>query len=299
METINLSVVLCTYNDGDYLKESIQSVLDQTYPHFELIVVIDGSTDDSINVVKSFTDKRLRVFYKPNSGLPDSLNYGIQRAKYEWIVRMDGDDICLPDRFENQVKLLKDDIAVVGGQCLLIDGQGMHTGKLKLPLDSKNIKGSLLRGVNPIVHPCTIINRKYLKKCGGYDTNFKNAQDYDLWLMILGVNSSMINSDKYVLKLRKHGNNISIKKRNMQSRYGIIAILKYKCHIHRQLTVEEFDAISKILDNSSVCKKYFDMSAKVVQITDIPKKVLNVIILLTRKFICKKYCSVVKRILTQ
>lgn len=127
-EIIFLSVVLSTYNDEKYIAEAIQSILDQTYPYFEFIIVNDGSTDSTLNIIKSFKDDRIVLIDKPNTGLIDSLNTGVRAAKYDWIARMDGDDIAEPYRFEEQVKAIKRDIVLVSSQCSIIDSDGISIG---------------------------------------------------------------------------------------------------------------------------------------------------------------------------
>ncbi len=99
---MSITVLLPTFNSGEYLSTSIKSILEQTYTDFEFLIVDDGSTDSTENIVKSFKDKRIKYLKKKRTSLPDTLNYGLKHAKYEWIARMDADDFALPNRLEEQ-----------------------------------------------------------------------------------------------------------------------------------------------------------------------------------------------------
>ena len=103
-----ISVLLCTYNDEKYIKDAIESILNQTFKKFEFIIVNDGSTDRTLDIIKQYNDERIVLIDKKNTGLTDSLNLGVSIAKTNWIARMDGDDISINNRFENQIKYLKD-----------------------------------------------------------------------------------------------------------------------------------------------------------------------------------------------
>lgn len=108
MEKIFLSIVIPLYNKQNSIVRTIQSVLMQKYPHYEIIIVDDGSTDDSVNQVKSLTDSRVRLIQKTNGGVSSARNRGIQEAKYEYIALLDGDDVWDEHYLEEQVKLIHD-----------------------------------------------------------------------------------------------------------------------------------------------------------------------------------------------
>ena len=104
-----ISVIMCLYNTKEkYLREAIESVLNQTYSGFEFIIIDDGSTNDSISVIESYQDKRIILVRKEHSGIPKSLNIGLDLAHGEYVARMDSDDVCLPDRFEKQIYYLRE-----------------------------------------------------------------------------------------------------------------------------------------------------------------------------------------------
>lgn len=239
---IYLSVVLSTYNEEKYIAQSVQSILNQTYPYFELIIVNDGSTDNTLQVIKSFEDPRIVIIDKPNSGLPDSLNAGIRIAKYDWIARMDGDDIAEPTRFENQVKYIDEQVGVIGGQFVSIDENGIsQSNKISSkPLSYFSCKCLLFFGMSPLAHPTVIIRKSYLNKYGGYDINFKAAQDMELWSR-LAPTIKIINIPNQLLYYRIHSNNITNKRHELQRELSFIGFIKYILKIRKPLSVNEFN----------------------------------------------------------
>lgn len=245
---IYLSVVLSTYNDEKYIAESIQSILDQTHPYFELIIVNDGSTDSTLQVVKSFSDPRIVIIDKPNTGLPDSLNKGIESAKYDWIARMDGDDVSTPDRFERQVSYIKENSAVIGGQFISIDEMGNPiSGKVSnKPLTYTECKAALLFGLSPLAHPTVLIKKELLIKCGGYDVNFRAAQDMELWSRLMPF-AEIINIPDPILFYRQHTNNITNRRKDLQRKLAFLGFMKYVLKMRFPLTFEEFDRFEQVL----------------------------------------------------
>jgi glycosyltransferase involved in cell wall biosynthesis len=246
-DKINLSVVLCTFNDEKYIKRAIQSILDQSYPYFEFIIVNDGSTDRTLDIIRSFVDVRIIVVNKANSGLPDSLNVGISMAKYDWIARMDGDDIALPDRFEKQVKVIREGIGVVGGQCSIIDENDEVYSKTRFATGYQMIRLGFKSGLSQIAHPSVLIRKSCLEEVGGYDTFFTAAQDYDLWYRI-SSKYKVVNISDVVQNLRKHSGSISQKKRSKQTEMNLVSLVKGALCILKPLTNDEYSKIIKLIN---------------------------------------------------
>lgn len=246
---IYLSVILATYNDEKYIAKAIESILNQTYPYFEFIIVNDGSTDETKTIIESYNDERIVLVDKPNTGLVDSLNIGIAHSKYDWIARMDGDDIADVNRFKNQVPYICKGFDLIGGGASYIDMEGKHLFTSHPTMRNKMIKFLLSFGISTIIHPAVIINKKKLLEVGGYDNHIKCAQDKDLWLMLYN-SCKMINIPEIVLKYRVNASGISVSKKDRQRFYGLVAFVKFKKHIHRSLTDEEYDTISNRIVNS-------------------------------------------------
>lgn len=179
-----VSVVLPVYNGARYLKEAIDSVLAQTLRDFELIIIDDGSVDESAAIVKTYADARIRFFQQPNHGLAATLNRGIALAAGEFIARQDQDDICFPERFRKQVDFLKAHPQVgMVGTCAEILAESQKTGRmLTHPLDDAALKFGLLFD-NHFVHSSMMIRRAVFDRVGGYseDRQRQPPEDYELW----------------------------------------------------------------------------------------------------------------------
>ena len=215
-----ISVVMPVYNAAKFLDEAIHSILSQTYSNFELIIINDGSTDDSLDIIKSFKDNRIRlVENEVNLGLIKTLNKGIALAKGNYIARIDSDDVCKPERFELQLECFNenDDIGVVGSIAEIIDGQGKFCGIFKVPEFHQDIKLGLLFG-NQIIHPAVMIKRAVLKEFEPdvFDINQLHVEDYALWVQLI-KKYTFHNLQTPLVKYRIHGENISVVHAKIQS----------------------------------------------------------------------------------
>lgn len=275
-----ISVLLCTYNDELYIREAVQSILDQTYPYFEFIIVDDGSTDSTNKILKSFSDSRIRLIEKRNTGLTDSLNIGFSHCKYDWVARMDGDDISYPDRFEKQVKYIKDDLAVIGGQCTYIDSNGKKLNNSQLAVTHKEILNKTLNGYTAHIHPTVLINKKLYFKVGGYDKYIYAAEDLDLWLSISHYGQLMNLKDELIY-YRIHDQKISSTKRKEQFFNCQIALLKYKRKVYRCLNLNEYTEMGKVVDKSFIYKLGLFFNLKSVYKKGISRRLYNFIVLTT------------------
>lgn len=258
---------MSTYNEERFISESISSILQQTYPYFELVVVNDGSTDSTLEKIKAFQDNRIVLIDKPNSGLPDSLNKAISISRYDWIARMDGDDIAEPDRFEKQVKYLTERIDILGGQYKTIDENGDYiTGKVsKKPLSSFKCKTWLLLGMSPLVHPSVIIRKSLLDKYGPYDINFRAAQDLELWSR-LAPTARIKNCKEVVLKSRNHNNSITSSRASLQRELAFLGYLKYVLRIRQPLSPMQFSNFYQLFKGNGLIDKnnlLFEKSHKI------------------------------------
>lgn len=182
-----VSVVLPVYNGVFCLKEAIQSILNQTYSHFEIIVIDDGSTDNSADIARAFTDMRIRLFSQKNQGLAATLNKGIALAEGAYVARQDQDDVSLPNRFSRQIEFLNDnpDYGMVGTWASIWDGKKPTDRAHRHPTDDFTLKFSLLFD-NPFVHSSMMIRKAVLEEVGGYctDENRQPPEDYELWSRI-------------------------------------------------------------------------------------------------------------------
>ena len=224
-EPPRVSVVMAVYNNRPFLDEAVESVLNQTYTDFEFIIIDDGSTDGSTKRLQQYaaTDERIRLTVQANEGLTVSLNRGLAAAQGAYIARMDGDDICSPNRFAQQVRYLDRhaDHVLVGGQVLLIDEKGAtvrdsvvppsdpNTGRMRrLKLRHEDIEESLLNQQWPLVHPAVMMRREALYAIDGYDERYVTKQDADLFLRLAEV-GELANLNTVVLEYRLHENQVT------------------------------------------------------------------------------------------
>ena len=203
-----ISVLLPVFNGEKYLKEAVDSVLNQTFKDYELLILDDGSTDSTKKIIDTYVDDRIVYQKLEHSGLPSTLNYGLRISKYDFIARMDADDICLPSRFEKQLEFLisHPSIDLVGTNIIRFNELMRTEKKVKLPELDKHIKEQLPRKCC-IVHPSIMFKKDIILSVGGYDIN-EIVEDWDLYIKLID-NISFHNLQDYFLKLRVHGNNIS------------------------------------------------------------------------------------------
>lgn len=215
--TCRVSVLMAVYNGEQYLREAINSILDQTFTDFEYIIVDDGSTDRSLQIINSYQDPRIKVIRNPhNVGLTRSLNQGLDLACGEYIARMDSDDISLPERLAKQVAYMDahPEVAVSGTWAKNINSQGVVTGERKMPV-GKDLDHHYWRP-SPIIHPSAIIRRSHLDGLR-YDEQIRYAQDFDLWLRIRATHK-LSNLPEYLLLYRMHHASITFSQRDDQLR---------------------------------------------------------------------------------
>ena len=273
-----ISVLLCTYNDEKYIYKAVKSILDQTFEDFEFIIINDGSTDKTLDILKQFDDKRLILIDKPNTGLTDSLNLGVSIAKSNWIARMDGDDISIKTRFEEQIKYIDDNVAVIGTQCKFIDEEGNQIATVSLPLTHNEIlkKGTSFRTM--FIHPSVLINKELLLKSGGYDDYINSAEDLDLWLK-LSHYGKLVNLDSVLLEYRMHQNKISITKRKDQLLNATIAIFKSKNKIYTNISKKDYFTFRNVIENNYIFKLIVILSQKSIGKTGFLLNLYNSLVL--------------------
>ena len=179
-----VSVVMSVYKGEKYLAEAIESILNQTFRDFEFIIIDDGSTDSTPQILEQYreADSRVHIYSQENRGLIASLNRGCRLAKGKYIARMDADDISLPARFARQVKFLSEhaDIGVLGTWIEYIDENGNSTGTWRMPVQPEVVDWALLFGTC-LAHPSVMMRRTAVEQVGWYHAGMLYAEDYDLW----------------------------------------------------------------------------------------------------------------------
>lgn len=203
-----LSVIMGVYNNAPFLREAIESILNQTFSDFEFIIVDDGSTDESPFILKEYAEKdgRIKLLRQENVGLTRSLNAALAHAQGPYIARMDGDDVALLDRFELQIAFMEchPECVCSGTNVLVVDDMGDPIFYSRQPLLHQHIEKQLLMGRgSAIYHPTAIIRREAMKKIGWYNDIYRIGQDLDLFLRLSDF-GQLLNLERVTLKFRKH-----------------------------------------------------------------------------------------------
>ncbi|MGX9519202.1 glycosyltransferase family 2 protein [Vibrio mediterranei] len=207
-----VSVVVSCYNGEEFITESIDSILNQTFTDFELIIINDGSTDGSASIIESYNDPRIVfVDFKDNQGLINCLNFGFEKSIGKYVARFDADDICYPERLERQVEFLEKnpDVSIVGTYANVVDENGILTGvKMKPELSDIDIRVASCFYCR-FVHPTVMIRRRVLVNNGiRYDKNALHSEDYVLWSEI-ALHGKFANIPVAGIKYRVHSSNVS------------------------------------------------------------------------------------------
>ena len=207
-----ISVIMSVYNGETYLEEAINSVCNQTFTDWELIVINDCSTDKTAEILDKYAkaDKRIRVYEnEANLKLPSSLNKAAAFAEGKYIARMDADDICLPDRLEKQYRFMEDnpDTALSSCRFMTLKNGVISSGGGGGRCDFEAIK-ALLLFTNPILHPGVIAKSEVIKRLG-YNTALTCTEDLELWTRIAEEDLKMQIQREYLLLYRIHDKQIT------------------------------------------------------------------------------------------
>ena len=180
----SLSVIMSVYNCEEFLRKSIDSILNQTFTDFEFIIINDGSTDKSKSIIESYNDSRIKLVNQKNRGLVESLNRGIKLSRAKIIARMDADDISLPERLTKEYQWIEKDTnrALVSTFFEHIEHKtGMSTGtKIIFPVNDIDLKRALYF-TNPFAHGAAMYRKDAINEVGLYSSNYSPTEDYELW----------------------------------------------------------------------------------------------------------------------
>lgn len=204
------------YNGETYLKEAIESILKQTFSDFEFLIINDGSSDASVDIIQSIKDSRIRLIHNDsNLALVPTLNKGLELSRGEYVVRMDCDDISLPERLDKQVTFMDchQEVGVCGTWMRRI---GIAQGRIfKRPTDDASIRCGMLFN-NMLFHPSVIIRKKLIDEFSlRYNPHFRHAEDYELWVRC-SEHALLANINEVLLEYRWHEGNISNRFKNEQ-----------------------------------------------------------------------------------
>ena len=214
LDTPKITVLMPVYNGAAYVREAVESLLNQTFQDFELLIVNDGSTDDSMAIVSSFKEPRIKIVHNErNLGLIATLNRGIKLARAPYIARMDCDDVCLPERLAKQAGYLdrNPDCAVIATKIITF---GPDNDELGIWNDDDNFatRTEILRRLpraNCIAHPSVMIRTEALAKYN-YDPRQIGCEDYDLWLRMAADGARIDKLTERLLRYRMTQSSLTV-----------------------------------------------------------------------------------------
>jgi len=177
-----VTVLMSVYNGQKYLREAVDSILNQTHRNIEFIIINDASTDNTRIILESYNDPRIILLHnKLNLGLTKSLNLGLDIAKGEYVARMDADDISLPERIRTQRGYLDShpNIILASSRTIVIDRDGVKIGRKNPPSNPEFLK-FLMMTKNQMTHSSVMFRKSIILEHGGYNEKIKYTQDYEL-----------------------------------------------------------------------------------------------------------------------
>lgn len=204
-----VSVIIPSCNDGKYLEKAINSILAQTYPNIEIIVIDSSDDRDTLAILEGYKEK-IHCYTQPKRGVAAALNYALEHAKGEYIARMDADDISLPQRIFKQVSFLEEnpEIDVVGAQCDVINEAGETVGEIDPGYYSDSEIKAKIIFENCIIHPTVMMRSKLIREGWRYDEKHY-AEDIRLWMKMAVKGVKFANMQEHFLLYRHCENNMS------------------------------------------------------------------------------------------
>lgn len=244
------------FNSEEFISESIESILNSNFLNYELVIVDDGSTDGTASIIKKYISKLDNLIYlkKSNSGIVDSLNYGLKFCKGKWIARLDSDDLLTPNRLSRQSYFAEKnkDIGLIGSNYTRIDKFGNELFNYNLPTSNKKLIRNLVNCKRFFPHSSAFFEKELVNFLGGYRTRVKHSEDWDLWIRISEY-KRVISINESLVKIRDHENQITKNKFGKNQIYDArVALI---CHWYR--LNKDFDPIEKLDDkNFKIFKNY-------------------------------------------
>ena len=259
-----ISILLPVFNEEQYIEESLKSVIDSSYKNFEIVVVDDGSTDSTILKIKNFNDPRVIVYSKTNSGLIESLNYGIKKCKNDIIMRMDGDDVLDINKIRKQIHAFESSKAILlGTDAYLFNQKGVY-GEISLPRTHSEIVNLMLQLKPGIIHGTTMFYKSAIEKVGMYSDNLKHAEDFDLFLRLSKL-GRLSNVNEKLYGIRKHNSNISHTNAKEQFVNTLVARKYYLTNNYKPISKDFFLNSKSIVLKNRFIRIYLKIHEIVVQ----------------------------------
>ena len=253
MTPFEITVLMPVYNGEKYLREAIDSVLSQTFSDFEFLIINDGSTDSTEEIIKSYTDPRIKLISQKNGGVSAALNTGLKNANGKYIARFDADDICFPNRLQVQYEFLikNPDYILVGSDAeyMTEEGEYIFTFHNK-GYDYVSIEKYLFDEC-PFIHSSVMYIKHYVLELGGYDIKALTFEDYFLWVKLI-EKGKFCNLNTSLIKVRFNPASVTVDGKDYSE---IFKKLHYKAIHSGIITDEESILISENINKLSKQKK--------------------------------------------
>jgi glycosyltransferase involved in cell wall biosynthesis len=212
--SVKVTVLMPAYNAGNYIAEAIQSVLQQSFVDFKLLIVNDGSTDNTEQIIRSFTDARIVLLNQPHRGIAAALNKGLSKTDSIYIARFDADDICFPERLQQQVSFLDThlDYVMVGCDAEYVSESGEHLFHFKCIGHTHEEIVQKMNSYCPFIHSSVMYKKDAVIKSGGYSLHAHNFEDYFLWTHLKNY-GKFYNLPQQLIKVRFNPASVTIDER--------------------------------------------------------------------------------------
>jgi len=247
-----VTVLMPAYNAGKYIGEAITSVLEQSFTDFELLIINDGSTDNTEKIIRSFKDSRIVLINQDNKGIAAALNAGLNMARANYIARFDADDICYPDRLKIQYDFISTypQYGVIGSAADYVDADGhfifTHHPVAHLDEEIQQLKYS----VCPFIHSSVIYKKELILNNGGYNEHAYTYEDHFLWVNIL-IHEKACNLSQSLIKVRLNPESVTIDEKWHSRKFRSIKYLTLK---NRTITEAEGQELYQFSEKRSSLK---------------------------------------------
>lgn len=241
-----ITVLMPAYNAGNYIHEAIASVLAQSFTDFELLIVNDGSTDQTIDVINSFDDERIVIVNQENLGVAAALNKGLEHARAGYIARFDADDVCYPERLQIQYDFMQrhPEYQVVGSAADYMDVEGHHLFTQEPAAFSSSQVQQLKYTICPFIHSTVLYKREIVIDNGGYNEWAYTFEDHFLWLQILKEQKAC-NLPEALIKVRLNPESVTIDEKWRPRKFLDIKYAALKKHCITQRDSDRLHAIGR------------------------------------------------------
>jgi glycosyltransferase involved in cell wall biosynthesis len=215
-----VTVLMPVYNCEKYVREAIDSVLEQTFTDFEFLIINDGSTDSTLEIINSYADPRIKVISKENGGVSCALNTGLKHAAGKYIARFDADDICYPNRLKEQYEFMvaHPEYVMIGADADYVNQNGDYVFTYNNTGYSDGEIRAAIYSRNPFIHSAVFYVKDVIVNCGGYDLKAHTFEDHLLWIKVL-QKGKVCNFRKSFIKVRLNPESVTTDERLRGKRF--------------------------------------------------------------------------------